>query len=651
MELNISDLLDDLQEVDIDILPYTKASENRIKELTMARIQNKPEPKRRRHPIGRIFLIAAIIALLAVPVAAVSGQWFTDWKNTSTERWPDYDSSPNIGAGSKIWDTSNWITELSAENASASGLTMVCKEFGNDPVFGTLTTTEGYWLEKWEAGTYVPMEGSYENSTPIAILDDTILRWDINWESVYGTLPSGYFRLGKIFTYENPEGNQEEFTYYVKFRIFTEEMEPYIKTAGEALDALYNQEIYHIKRTYYDVHDLIYEYYTLEIWKNGDNYLEEGRYFMADGTEWTRFGNLILDGKGYTLDWCGSTVLSGVSEWSEVDYLTPDYWHRNFTLMDTKLGEVHDQGDAIRFVQSYSTEDDSKYCQEEIDARTAIYRVWNYRYKETIYTYDTSGNVRKIDMTALYSLDPETADPVPLESLEVYDTSPEEIAKVIAAQDVGGVRVFSWEADFAEFADKANTDGFVNTTPQPISTAEEAIARAKREADPKENPKYKEGYVYNIATAYFDKAADMWKISFENSQSGIFVLYVYLDAEGVTQMMAYPYDDPILNGSFDWESVYWDIGYSAIIDGFQNANPKPVTCGQDALDIAWAEYAHMPNPMHDKGFPIDTTYGISYDIETGMWRVSLGTEKSFYVNSYIFIDSAGYVRMIYHETP
>ena len=34
MEFKISDLLDDLREVDVDIQPHTQASEKRIRELT-----------------------------------------------------------------------------------------------------------------------------------------------------------------------------------------------------------------------------------------------------------------------------------------------------------------------------------------------------------------------------------------------------------------------------------------------------------------------------------------------------------------------------------------------------------------------------------------------------------------------------------------
>ena len=650
MEFVISDLLDELQEVDVDILPYASASGNRIKELTMQKMQGKFERKPRRHPIGKLILIAAVVAALAVPVMAASGLLFTDWHNTPTERWQDYDSSPNIGSGTKIWATSNWITQLSAENPTPTGLTMVCAEVGGDPVFGTLTTTEGYWLEKWGENSYVPMEGAYENDAPISIVDNETLRWDINWESVYGKLPSGYYRLGKVFTYENSKGGTETMTYYVKFRIFTEEMEPYIKTAEEALDALYNRESYHIKQIYYDVHKEPYEYYTKEIWKYEKEYLLEIRYVKEDGTLWQRGGSLLRDGKGYTLDWCGDTVLSGVSDWEKADYIAPnnfDSWRRLFEVGGTRLGEVHDLGSTVRFVQRYSSDDDSNLTQEEIAERTADYRVWNYRYMENVYTYGEAGHIQKINMTALYSLDPETANPIPLESLEVFDTPAGEIARVIEAQNVEGVRAFSWEEDFAEFSGRANTDGFINTAKQPITTAEEAIALARQEADPTANPNYREDFEYNIATAWFDESADMWKVSFEFSQDGKFLIYVYLNTDGITQMTLYPYADATVKNTFIWEDLYDELIPHSITEGFDNTDPQPILTAQDALDRARLESPPTDNPNYQESYIYDVV-SVSRDPMAKIWKVDMLYSNQFTFGCVVCMDDNGITQLVYY---
>lgn len=75
MEYLISDLLDTLPEVSLEIKPNTTASRTRIKELTIIKIRQA----RPSHRIGlRPLLIAAIISLLTITVFAASGaaDWF-----------------------------------------------------------------------------------------------------------------------------------------------------------------------------------------------------------------------------------------------------------------------------------------------------------------------------------------------------------------------------------------------------------------------------------------------------------------------------------------------------------------------------------------------------------------------------------------------
>ena len=82
MELRISDLLDELQEVPIDILPYTAASEKRVKELTMVKIREHGKPKthiRTSGAIGKLLIAAVLITALAFTVMAATGTQFEDW--------------------------------------------------------------------------------------------------------------------------------------------------------------------------------------------------------------------------------------------------------------------------------------------------------------------------------------------------------------------------------------------------------------------------------------------------------------------------------------------------------------------------------------------------------------------------------------------
>lgn len=551
MEFKISDLLDDLQEVNVDILPYTSASEDRIKELTMEKIQKhgKYEGKRRGMGfVGKLLIAAALIAALALPVMAAGGFRFSDWLDGMLDKKPhwkyeDFDNSLLYGGGSTTWETSNWLITTSAEDAQATGLTFVCDEWGNEEALGTLAASEGYWLEKWDGSGYVPMEGKYESENSLPVEDNAVTQWAIHWESVYGTLESGSYRLGKIFTYTNPDGETEETTRYVKFRIFTEEMDPYITQYETAFEALYAQESYHMTYITYDDHDEDYEYYVKEIWKSGDDYLMDRRYIHEDGSVMKRYGAMLRNGVGYSLQWSGDSVTSQVAQWENADYMAPDNfdsWHTWLAFIDSLVGEMYVDGNTLRFYEYHDFIDETGMTQEEMDALTKEYITWNHDYQEYAYTFDESGNITAMTVTAMLSLDPETADPFVKRSVEIHNTDPREIAKVIQAQNVSGVNTFSWTDDQETYAEAAITGGFRNTDQAPIDSAQDAIARAKKEAVVTENPKYREDYDYNMNQAWYDESAGMWKVQFQNSQDDDFWFLVYLDTDGVTRMTVYP---------------------------------------------------------------------------------------------------------------
>ena len=109
MEYQITDLLDELQEVPVDILPYTAASERRIKELTMQKISNDSRRRpRSRGIIRKILITAAILTAMAVPVLAATGILFADWTpGIEIDQGKDFDSSAVFGAGSMVWEASN----------------------------------------------------------------------------------------------------------------------------------------------------------------------------------------------------------------------------------------------------------------------------------------------------------------------------------------------------------------------------------------------------------------------------------------------------------------------------------------------------------------------------------------------------------------
>lgn len=551
MELNISDLLDDLAEVNVDIQPHTTASESRIKELTMKKIQASGRYQKKRRGlgfVGKVLVAAVIITALAVPVLAASGTQFTDWiegiivpKNAEED---NYDNDLLIGGASKKWEVSGWVLEISAEDSSRTGLTFVCRELGNPDKSGTLTTNEGYWLEKWNGTEYAAMEGSAQDGAVLTISDSATERWNINWEDVYGTLGSGSYRIGKTFTYTAEDGKQEALQYYAKFRIFTEEMEPLLEKYEQAFDALYNQDSYHMSWThFYERKDDYAHHYVSEIWKAEGDYLEITSYYNEDGSLKSHRGYLLRDGVGYELFWVDGNVHAQVSGWEKADFVEPDTferWYHFMNVIPSILGEVYDDGNTLYFIEYSDWINEDALDRDSLAELNEKSPYWNHDFIELAYTFDESGNITYIQQARQDSLDPAESDVFIDMTLEVHDTAKDVIAQIIDAQNVSDPPAFSWADEQEKYTGIAVTDGLVNTETKTMAGIQDVIDRARKEADPKENPRYRDGYDYNIAKVYYDPDAAMWKVAFSHSQDDDFLLIVYLSSDGITQMTVFP---------------------------------------------------------------------------------------------------------------
>ncbi len=105
----------------------------------------------------------------------------------------------------------------------------------------------------------------------------------------------------------------------------------------------------------------------------------------------------------------------------------------------------------------------------------------------------------------------------------------------VTLPETGGIEVgvFSFESAMAYYAafdgEGIVREGFVNTEPVTVATAEEALARAEREIHPE---------AYETSDVYHDPETGAWLVSFGmgpdvcggNAD-------VYLDADGVTRLM------------------------------------------------------------------------------------------------------------------
>ena len=557
MDIPISDLLDGLQDVELDIQPKVSVPVDRIEELTMKKL-HKCERKRGRDLsfATKVLVAAIIITTLAIPVMAAGGFTLKDWlieperePESETEQVQQQETEPPrdiemdliLGSESRNWFTDSHIFFTAAEDATATGLTFVCEEYGNALPYGTLTASDGYRIEKWDGTQFLPLDGKYEGTTQIPVENDTAYRWEINWEDVYGTLDSGAYRLYKDFTYTSPDGKTETISTNVWFRVYCEDMAHYVTLATTSLDALLNRDSYHLTETTYNTHDEDYDYYTTEVWKFGGNYLGQQRYCLNDGTVLNQSGFMLRDGFGYILNWTGDSVTTDVCFWERADYLQPNnfsLWEGTLAIYEARLGEVYVEDNTTYFYDYSDWMDETAMTPAEIEYWDKFNPTWNHDYHELAYRFDETGNLTGISKTYMRTLDPTTADPFIARAVEVHDTAPEEIARIIDMQDVTSTNTFSWEADrTGHYTKLAQFEGFVNTVPiSRISSAQAAIDHAKAEAIAEENPKYRDGCIYNMTNVWFDPDAGIWKVRFYYSQNSYFQTIVWMTENGVTQM-------------------------------------------------------------------------------------------------------------------
>ena len=99
-------------------------------------------------------------------------------------------------------------------------------------------------------------------------------------------------------------------------------------------------------------------------------------------------------------------------------------------------------------------------------------------------------------------------------------------AAKFAEQDVNVARPFSWEEE--QQKRKALDVEFVNVTALPVGNATEAIARATAECVVE----------YDKIIVYRDEEAGIWKVEFQDGYGYRGYQFVYLDDNGITQMIS-----------------------------------------------------------------------------------------------------------------
>lgn len=182
-------------------------------------------------------------------------------------------------------------------------------------------------------------------------------------------------------------------------------------------------------------------------------------------------------------------------------------------ISDAHVGEIYTEGNTTIMLLGYTDGSGQK------------------DYRKQSFTVDTSGKLLTAKKLWLSEKEGTEEDAHYSIAVEIYDTAPEEIAKVIDAQAVDKPIAFNWVEEQAAHpagAEGVKSDGFVNTTPQGTVTLENVVAIAQKECTLEWQ---------NTAVVFYDETADMWKVELGFSQDSTVCQTVYLDNQGITRLV------------------------------------------------------------------------------------------------------------------
>ena len=344
--------------------------------------------------------------------------------------------------------------------------------------------------------------------------------YQLDWSDSYGELKPGFYRVGRYYTVTLNSGETETNVCYAKFRIMDGNFEELLKKCKNAFDALLNGENYHVYATdWMTQHDFTY-YMTTEVWKNGEDYLSDTRYVNRSNpsTLEARRGAMVRDGSRYDLEWSQDDVTSAVSGWKANTYLDEtnfQLWSFALEWYDARVEDIVQNGNQISIIEKYDFND-------------------LYENTEITLTFDDDGKL--IAMTRAYLPTRNCAQKDKDIDVEVVvrNTSAADIAKTIDNQDLSKPMSFSYADDVAAYPD-AQKSGFKNTSTQNITSIEDAIRIASAECTLKTHEP--DGEAYNIVEVLYDSSAKIWKVIFMWSQNTDEPQYIYLNEQGITQMI------------------------------------------------------------------------------------------------------------------
>ena len=441
-----------------------------------------------------------------------------------------YDKDFMLGSGQMGWKFAEgeWFFKFGAEDVTPTGAKLVVEcsiPYGNATIAsGTVQAGDTYFIERLEDGlwTTVPAKGAFKTIAPQTLGNGSTQT--INWEDNYGSLPGGFYRIGNYYTFTYGDGQTDTQVCYAKFRLYDEEFKTLLEQCRKAyVDLLYGEysHIYSIEWNT-ELQDMEY-YMTEEVWKNGADYLMDTRYVNRENPsvlEGHR-GGMWRNGTTYDLEWAGDTVDSPISQWSTNTYMTLtnfQLWSFNYEWYDGQVEDVFRDGDKIIIQSIYDFSD-------------------QYEVSQLALSFDAEGKL--VGMRKLYLPTRNCAekDKVVEAELAVISDSREKIASVIDGIDLTATPSFDYAGEMAILERQQagmRTKNFVNSSAAVMKDTQAVIDRAIRDCTLPAEGGMEPGT--NMANAYYDSDAGMWKVEFTASWDSTIYQAVYMNSQGITVM-------------------------------------------------------------------------------------------------------------------
>lgn len=465
-------------------------------------------------PRKRILLIAAVVAaLLALAGCAMAIHYV--WAESP------FTSLPRLTGEDIHYED----IELTITGVSPTGMSLMCTirneafpEENQDEAQNAIEIINGpFYLEKKAETGWEELPKRIEDATwqKQEFITGGQLDLGYSWGLVYGRLNPGTYRLTTTVVEGQPEV-RVEFNIADYANMTNAEA---IQKCNDAIDAVLNRECYHVYLSQLQEFGEIPEGIQMddgqntsysEFWKSGEDYLE----LFAREEGHVVDGMMKKDGVKYRLDneteYDSNTPVAGWSVWPALDDERLAWWaayyEPNSVLFPEGIGIISDE--EITF---------QRKTYEDNQTETISFR------------FDEAGNLKKIVSTRVEKRFYAENAFVPVTNtmtIEICDTDAASISKKIADQDVNFYRDFSWEKDQKERT-PLNV-AFQNTTVSPVTNAPEAIAQAVKECNVE----------YTKIVVYRDEAAGMWRVEFQILYGHGGYQYVYLNNDGITQMIA-----------------------------------------------------------------------------------------------------------------